>query len=109
MSAPRPSPPPPPSPPSFSAPPTPLSPPFDPIRFCVFTTVALLAWLLGPPVIVMAMSTLGLWAYARAVRAGLTRTRCVLRRPRLVLLYLGAAFLAGATALGLRVAHLLGA
>ena len=69
--------------------------PYDPIRFCVFTTVALLAWLLGPPVVVAAMAALGLWAYARAMRAGLATTRCVLRSPRLVLLYLGAALLLG--------------
>ena len=69
---------------------------FDPIRFCVFTTVALLAWLLGAPVMVMAMSALGLYAYARAMRGGLTRTKCVLRSPRLVLLYLGGAFVLAA-------------
>ena len=67
----------------------------DPVRFCVMTTVALLAWLFGPPAIVIAMSVLGLWAYRRAVRAGLTRSKCVLRRPWLVLAYLGAAFAAG--------------
>ena len=67
----------------------------DPVRFCVMTTVALLAWLFGPPAIVIAMSVLGLWAYRRAIRAGLTRSRCVLRRPGLVLAYLGAALAAG--------------
>ena len=73
--------------------------PFDPLRFCVYTTVALLAWLLSAPVMMMAMSALGLWAYTRAVRAGLTRSKCVLRRPRLVLLYLGCVFVAGVGAL----------
>ena len=67
----------------------------DPVRFCVLTTVALLAWVLGPPAVVAAMSALGLWAYGRAVRAGLTESRCVLRRPRWVLAYLAAALLAG--------------
>lgn len=81
------------------------APPFDPIRFCVFTTVALLAWLLGPPVMVMAMSGLGLWAYRRAMRAGLTETKCVLKKPRLVLLYLGAAFASGAVGLAWRMVH----
>jgi len=42
----------------------------DPIRYCVYTTVALLAWLVSPPVMVMAMSGLGLWAYWRACAAG---------------------------------------
>ena len=77
---------------------------FDPIRFCVYTTVALLAWLVGPPVMVMAMSGLGLWAYSRAVRAGLTRSKCVLRNPKLVLLYLGSVFAAGAVGLGFEIA-----
>ena len=81
------------------------SPPFDPIRFCVFTTVALLAWLLGAPVMVMAMSGLGLWAYRRAMRAGLRETKCVLKQPRLVLFYLGAAFTLGLAGLVWRVVH----
>jgi hypothetical protein len=78
---------------------------FDPIRFCVYSTVALLAWIVSPPVMVMAMSGLGLWAYARAVRAGLTRSKCVLRNPKLVLLYLGTIFAAGAVGFGFEVAR----
>ena len=79
---------------------------FDPIRFCVYTTVALLAWIVSPPVMVMAMSGLGLWAYARAVRAGLTRSKCVLRNPKLVLLYLGTVFSAGALGLAVEIVRL---
>jgi len=67
----------------------------DPVRFCVFTTVALLAWIFGPPAIVIAMSLLGLWAYRAAIRAGLTESRCVLKRPALVLAYLALALAAG--------------
>jgi hypothetical protein len=67
----------------------------DPVRFCVMTTVALLAWLLGPPAMVVAMSLLGLWAYRRAIRAGLTESRCVLKRPMLVLAYLSVALVLG--------------
>ena len=78
---------------------------FYPIRFCVYTTVALLAWIVSPPVMVMAMSGLGLWAYSRAVRAGLTRSKCVLRKPKLVLLYLGTVFAAGAVGLGFEIAR----
>ena len=69
---------------------------FDPIRFCVFTTVALIAWVFGPPVAVMLMSGLGLWAYSDAWRKGLRQSKCVLRDPRLVMAYLGAAFVLGA-------------
>jgi hypothetical protein len=71
----------------------------DPVRFCVMTTVALLAWLLGPPAMVIAMSALGLWAYRRAARAGLTESRCVLKRPALVLGYLALALAAGVVGL----------
>lgn len=78
----------------MSAPPRPAGVP-DPLRFCVMTTVALLAWLVGPPAVVIAMSALGLWAYRRAIRAGLTESRCVLKRPGLVLGYLALAFAAG--------------
>jgi hypothetical protein len=80
---------------------------FDPIRFCVYTTVALLSWLVSPPVMVMVMSGLGLWAYRRAVRGGLTRSKCVLRNPRLVLLYLGTVFAAGAVGLAFEITHIL--
>lgn len=69
---------------------------FDPIRFCVFTTVALLAWALSPPVTAMLMSGLGLWAYRRAWREGLRESRCFLRDARLVMAYLGAVFLLAA-------------
>ena len=68
---------------------------FDPIRFCVFTTVALIAWVFGPPFAVMLMAGMGLWAYANAWRQGLRESKCVLRDPRLVMAYLGAAFALG--------------
>lgn len=86
---------------TFSAEPVSYDPPLnakasiDPLRYCVMTTVALLAWLLSPPVMVVAMGGLGFWMYWGAIRGGLTRTRCVLRHPRLVLAYLAIACLAG--------------
>jgi len=67
----------------------------DPLRFCVFTTLALLAWLLGP-VIVALLGGLGLLAYVRAWRGGLRRSRCFLRDTRLAIAYLAAAFGVGA-------------
>ena len=79
--------------------------PFDPIRLCVYTTIALIAWIVSPPVMLMAMSTLGIVGYVRAMRAGLTKSKCVLREPRLVLVYLGSAFLAGAAAIVFRIAR----
>ncbi len=68
----------------------------DPVRFCVLTTVALLAWLVGPPVCVMLMSALGIWAYVGAMRAGLQETKCFLKRPMLALSYLAVAFIVAA-------------
>lgn len=68
-------------------------PAFDPLRYCIFTTIALLAWWLGPAV-VAAMSALGLVAYVRAWRAGLRRSRCLLGDTRVVIAYLAAALLA---------------
>lgn len=70
--------------------------PFDPIRFCIFTTIALIAWLFGPPVAVMLMSGLGIWAYGVAWRKGLRQSKCVLRDTRLVMAYLVIAFALGA-------------
>ncbi len=64
--------------------------PIDPVRFCVLTTVALIAWLIGAPATVLLMSMLGLWAYWRAMRGGLTETRCFLKRPVLAMSYLAA-------------------
>ena len=60
---------------------------FDPLKLCIFTTVALLAWILGP-FAVLAFALLGLAGYWKAHRAGLTRSRCYLRDVRLVLAYL---------------------
>jgi hypothetical protein len=68
---------------------------YDPIRFCIFTTIALIAWAFGPPFAVLLMSGLGLWAYANAWRQGLRQSKCFLRDPRLVMAYLGVAFVLG--------------
>lgn len=69
---------------------------FDPLRYCIFTTIALIAWAVGPAVAVALMSAIGLAAYWSAWRGGLRTSKCVLRDVRLVLAYLGAAFAASA-------------
>ena len=79
-------------PPFAASPGLPQAMSFDPVRFCVMTTVALIAWVLGPPACVMLMSALGLGAYTKAIRGGLRESHCLLRRPWLVLAYLGTAF-----------------
>ena len=74
----------------------------DPLRLCVYTTVALLAWLLGP-VAVLAFAALGVVGYARARRAGLLQSKCVLRDTRLVLAYLAVIGLAAGVGLVMQV------
>ena len=73
-------------------------PPFDPLRLCVFTTVALLGWVLGP-VAVLAFSAVAVLGYARARRHGLLRSRCKLGDTRIVLAYL--VLVAGAAVAGI--------
>lgn len=73
-------------------------PVFDPIRYCVFTTVAVIAWIFSAPVAVALMSGMGLWAYIDAYRKGLRQTKCLLGDPRIVIAYLALAFIAGITA-----------
>ena len=77
---------------------------FDPLRLCVYTTIALLTWAFGP-VAVLLFAVLGLAGYWRAHQAGLTRTKCYLRDVRLVLLYLGLAAAGSLAVIGLRVWH----
>jgi len=74
---------------------SPRSAAYDPLRFCIFTTIALLSWVLSPPVVVAALGGVGLWAYARARRQGLLQSRCILGDTRLVMAYLAAACLLG--------------
>ena len=69
--------------------------PADPLRLCIFATVALLGWLLGPWAL-LGFAGLAIVGYGRARRAGLLRSRCLLGDTRLVLLYL--VLLAGAAA-----------
>ena len=70
------------------------APPFDPLRLCVFATVALITWLVGP-LALAGFAALGLAGYVRARRAGLTRSRCLLRDVRLVIAYLSVLVVVG--------------
>ena len=80
---------------------------YDPLRLCVFTTVALLTWLIGPAVVV-AFAALGFTGYVRARRAGLTRSKCLLRDTRLVLGYLGLVGLSALAGVAWQLRDLLG-
>jgi len=68
--------------------------PYDPLRLCIYATIALLGWLLGP-VALLVFAGVGFAGYWRARQAGLTRSKCFLRDTRLVLTYLGVLALAG--------------
>ena len=71
--------------------------PFDPLRLCIYTTVALIAFVLGP-IAVLGFSILAIAGYARARRNGLLRSRCKLGDTRLVLLYLSVVAVSAAVA-----------
>ncbi|MBM7506139.1 hypothetical protein ACFPER_03400 [Agromyces aurantiacus] len=61
--------------------------PFDPLRLCVFATIALLTCVFGP-LSLLVFSVIAIRGYARARRAGLLQSRCKLGDTRNVLAYL---------------------
>lgn len=67
----------------------------DPLKLCVATTVAVIAWLATPPVAVAVFAGVALVAYARARRGGLLASRCALGDTRLVMAYLALTCAAG--------------
>jgi hypothetical protein len=67
--------------------------PYDPLRLCIFATIALLGWLGGPWVLGV-FAALGFSGYWKARRGGLLSSRCFLRDTRLVLTYLALLFVA---------------
>jgi hypothetical protein len=80
----------------------------DPLSLCVYTTVALLAWIFTPALTAAVFGAAGFHAYWRSWRAGLRRSDCVLRDPRLVMLYLGLVAAAGVAWTVLRILRLFG-
>jgi hypothetical protein len=72
----------------------PTEAPHDPLRLCVFATIALIAWLVGPIALVF-FAALGAVGYARARRRGLLHSRCKLGDTRIVIVYLVALVLLG--------------
>lgn len=65
------------------------APPFDPLRLCLFATIAAIAAVTGP-LAVAVFAGVAIAGYGRARRAGLLRSRCKLGDTRLVLAYLWA-------------------
>jgi hypothetical protein len=70
----------------------------DPLRLCIFATVAAIAWLAGPLALVL-FAALGVRGYVVAIRGGLTRTRCLWHDPRVSVAYLAALAALGVAAL----------
>ncbi len=85
-------------PPAGSATAPPAAEVFDPLRLCIFATVALLGWLLGPIALAF-FAGLGVVGYSKARRAGLLTSKCLLGDTRLVLAYLATLVLLGVAAL----------
>ena len=53
--------------------------------FCKMGTTGLLAWALTPPVFVLLVAVASIAFYGRALSLGLTRSRCILRKPTLII------------------------
>lgn len=83
------------------------APPFDPLRLCIFATIALLGWLTGP-VALAVFAAIGFIGYWKARRKGLKKSNCYLRDTRLVLGYLGFLLVAGVWGIYALVARLAG-
>lgn len=77
--------------------------PFDPLKLCIFATVALLGWLAGPFALLF-FAGLGFVGYWKARRAGLTTSKCLLRDTRLVLAYLAVLVVAAGVGIWWQVA-----
>lgn len=81
--------------------------PFDPLRLCIFATIALLGWVAGP-VALAVFAAIGFIGYWKARRNGLKKSNCYLRDTRLVLGYLGLLLGAGLWGIYALVARLAG-
>jgi hypothetical protein len=79
----------------------------DPLPYCIYATVALIAWVVSPPLAVAFFAGLGLHRYWRAWRAGLRESDCLLGDPRRVMAYLAALMVAGAGAAAWRLVELM--
>jgi hypothetical protein len=67
----------------------------DPLPYCIYATVALIGWIVSPPLAVAGFAALGLHRYWRAWRAGLRASDCILGDPRRVMAYLALLLIAG--------------
>jgi hypothetical protein len=52
--------------------------------FCRLGTTGLIAWALGPPVFVLIVAVIAIILYAKSMSLGVSWTKCLLRKPSLV-------------------------
>ncbi len=57
--------------------------------FCKMGTVGLMAWVLTPPIFVLVVALVAVALYGRALMLGLTRSKCFLRKPALIIAFWG--------------------
>ena len=53
--------------------------------FCKMGTTGLIAWVVTPPVFVLAVAALAIVLYGRAIALGVTRSKCFLRKPTYII------------------------
>lgn len=54
---------------------------------CKMGTIGLLVWLLTPPIFVLLVAASAVALYGRALTLGLTRSKCFLRKPALIIAF----------------------
>lgn len=55
--------------------------------FCKLGTTGLIAWALTPPLFVLVVAAIAIILYGYAITLGVTRSRCLLRRPLLIIAF----------------------
>ena len=53
--------------------------------FCKMGTTGLIAWALTPPIFVLLVSVVAIGLYARSITLGVSWSKCLLRRPTLII------------------------
>jgi hypothetical protein len=57
--------------------------------FCKMGTTGLIAWVLTPPIFVLVVSVVAIALYARSVSLGVSWSKCLLRKPSLIIGFWG--------------------
>jgi hypothetical protein len=53
--------------------------------FCRMGTVGLIAWVVTPPIFVLVVALVAIALYAKSITLGVSWSKCVLRRPTLII------------------------